>query len=58
MIDGLAQELIDRLKNEAVEVGSEVLTDGVDLLKQYLEGRASDEAIMAWLRASQEGGAS
>lgn len=52
-MDDLAKKIIDGLREEAIEVGSELIEDGVDLLQEHMEGRASDEAIMAWLRRAQ-----
>lgn len=56
-MDDLVEKILDQLKDEAVDIGSDLIKDGVDLLKQHLEGRAGDEEIMAWLRQVQ-GGAS
>lgn len=56
-MDSFTEMLLDMLADEAIKAGSDLIRDGVQLVKRRLGGDASDEEIMAWLRAAQEGDA-
>lgn len=56
-MDSFTEMLLDMLADEAIKAGSDLIRDGVQLVKRRLSGDASDEEIMAWLRAAQEGDA-
>lgn len=54
-MDSLTEMMLDMLADEAVKAGSDLIRDGVDLVKRRLEGEATDEDIMQWLREAQDG---
>lgn len=54
MVDQLTDAILERFREEAIELGSDLIQDGADLLEKHLEGQASDEEILAWLRRKHE----
>ncbi len=55
-MDALLKVLLAALVREGVKVGSSVIERGAGLAIERIEGRASDEAVMQWLREAQDGG--
>ena len=52
-MDGLVRTILDEIRREAVAIGNAAIKKGVELLRDRLEGEATDEQIMAWLREVQ-----
>lgn len=52
-MDSILKAILDRLGQEAITVGSDLIRDGVELVKARLTGEATDQQILDWLREAQ-----
>lgn len=57
MIDSLTKNLLDMLADQGTALARELLEKGIQLVRDRVDGRASDDAVMAWLREAQGGAA-
>lgn len=57
MIDSLTRNVLDILADQGTALARELLEKGIQLVRDRVDGRASDDAVMAWLREAQGGAA-
>ena len=55
--DLLVGAVLGAIKTEGVKLASSLIQRGADLLEKRLNGEATDEEILQWLRDAQDGAA-
>lgn len=54
-MDALTRSILDTLIDKGGELAKDLVLRGVQLVRDRVDGRASDAAVMQWLRDAQDG---
>lgn len=54
MIDSLTRTVLDLLAEKGTELARTALEAGIRLVRDRVDGRASDADVMKWLREAQD----
>ena len=54
-MDALTRSILDTLIERGGELAKDLVLRGVQLVRDRIDGNATDEAVMGWLRSAQDG---
>lgn len=55
MKDALLNSFLDMLKEEAIKIGSDLIREGLETVRERLSGDVSDETMIAYIKSKQKG---
>lgn len=55
MKDVLLDNFLDMLKEEAIKIGSDLIREGIETVRERLSGEVSDETLISYIKSKQKG---